>query len=44
MNQNINIAKLHAKKNNLNIKYFCTSPENFKIKKTFDVVLNMEIV
>ena len=43
-NQNINIAKLHAKKNNLNIKYFCTSPENFKIKKKFDVVLNMEIV
>ena len=32
------------KKNNLNIKYFCTSPENFKIKKKFDVVLNMEIV
>ena len=43
-NQNINIAKLHEKKNNLNIKYFCTSPENFKIKKKFDVVLNMEIV
>jgi 2-polyprenyl-6-hydroxyphenyl methylase/3-demethylubiquinone-9 3-methyltransferase len=43
-NQNINIAKLHAKKNNLNIKYFCTSPENFKIKKKFDVVLNLEIV
>ena len=30
--KNINVAKLHAKKNNLNIKYFCTSPEKFKTK------------
>ena len=43
-NKNINIAKLHAKKNNLKIKYLCTSPENFKIKTKFDVILNMEIV
>jgi 2-polyprenyl-6-hydroxyphenyl methylase / 3-demethylubiquinone-9 3-methyltransferase len=42
--KNINIAKAHAKKNNLKIKYICTSPENYKIKKKFDVVLNMEIV
>ena len=42
--KNINIAKLHAKKNGLNIKYICASPENFKIDKKFDVVLNMEIV
>ena len=41
---NIKIAKLHAKKSNLNIKYFCSSPEKFKIKNEFDVILNMEIV
>ena len=41
---NIKIAKLHAKKNKLNIKYLCSSPENLKIKKKFDVILNMEIV
>ena len=32
------------KKNNLDIKYICTSPENFKTKEKFDVILNMEIV
>jgi 2-polyprenyl-6-hydroxyphenyl methylase/3-demethylubiquinone-9 3-methyltransferase len=42
--KNINIAKLHAKKNKLKINYFCSSPEKFKIKKKFDVILNMEIV
>ena len=42
--KNINIAKLHAKKDNLKIKYYCTSPENFKINDKFDVILNMEIV
>ena len=42
--KNINVAKLHAKKNNLNIKYICTSPENFKTDIKFDVILNMEIV
>ena len=42
--KNIQIAKLHAKKNNLDINYFCTSPENFTKKMKFDVVLNMEIV
>ncbi len=43
-NKNIKIAKLHAKKNNLNIEYFCASPESFKPKTRFDVILNMEIV
>jgi len=43
-NKNINVAKLHAEKNNLNIKYICTSPENYKPKKLFDVILNMEII
>ena len=42
--KNINIAKLHAKKNKLNIKYLCSSPEKLKIKKKFDVILNMEII
>ncbi len=42
--RNIQVAKLHAKKNNLDIKYLCTSPENFKTEKKFDVILNMEIV
>ena len=43
-NKNIAIAKLHAKKSNLKINYLCCSPENFRCKKKFDVVLNMEIV
>ncbi len=42
--KNINIAKLHSKKNNLKINYLCSSPEKLKVKKKFDVVLNMEIV
>ena len=42
--RNINIAKLHAKKSNLPIDYFCTSPENFKTETKFDVILNMEII
>ena len=44
LNQNIKIAKLHSKKNNLHIKYYCSSPENFKTKTKFDVILNMEII
>ena len=42
--KNIKIAKLHSKKNNLKIKYLCSSPEKIKIEKKFDVILNMEIV
>jgi len=42
--KNIKIAKLHAKKNNLDINYICSSPEKLKIKKKFDVILNMEII
>ena len=42
--KNIKIAKLHAKKNKLNINYLFSSPEKLKIKKKFDVILNMEIV
>ena len=43
-NKNIEIAKLHAKKSNLDIRYLNSSPENFKTTKKFDVILNMEIV
>jgi 2-polyprenyl-6-hydroxyphenyl methylase/3-demethylubiquinone-9 3-methyltransferase len=43
-NKNINIAKLHAKKNQLKINYLCSSPEKLKIQKKFDVILNMEII
>jgi 2-polyprenyl-6-hydroxyphenyl methylase/3-demethylubiquinone-9 3-methyltransferase len=42
--KNINVAKIHAKKNNLNIKYICSSPETLKISTKFDVILNMEII
>jgi 2-polyprenyl-6-hydroxyphenyl methylase/3-demethylubiquinone-9 3-methyltransferase len=42
--KNIKIAKLHAKKNKLNINYICSSPEKVKTKKKFDVILNMEII
>ena len=42
--KNIDIAKFHAKKNGLKINYLCATPETLKIKKKFDVILNMEIV
>ena len=42
--KNIEVAKFHAKKNRLNIEYICASPEILKIKKRFDVILNMEII
>ena len=41
---NIEIAKLHSKEMNLNIKYVCSSPENLNFKNEFDVILNMEVV
>tara|TARA_Y100000590_G_scaffold194517_1_gene221008 strand:- start:5623 stop:6351 length:729 start_codon:yes stop_codon:yes gene_type:complete len=42
--KNIGVAKVFAKKNNLKIKYLCSSPEKLKIKKKFDVILILEIV
>ena len=42
--KNIQVAKLHAKKSDLKIKYISTSPENFKTNIKFDVILNMEII
>ncbi len=43
-NKNIQVAKYHLKKSKLKIKYFHSSPEKLKIKKKFDIILNMEIV
>ncbi len=42
--KNINVAKIHSKKKKLNIKYICSSPENLRINKKFDIILNMEII
>ena len=42
--KNIKVAKLHSKKNNLDIEYLCATPETFKTDIKFDVILNMEIV
>jgi len=42
--KNIDIANFHAKKNKLKISYICASPETLKIRKKFDVILNMEII
>ena len=41
---NIEVAKLHAKEMNLNIKYMSCAPENLNLKNEFDVILNMEVV
>ena len=42
--KNIDVAKIHCKKNGLKIKYYCSSPETLKIDYKFDVILNMEII
>jgi len=42
--KNIQVAKLHAKKNNLNINYLNTVPENLKLENKFDIILNLEVV
>ena len=42
--KNINIAKLHSKKNGLKINYLNASPENLEYKEKFDIILNLEIV
>ena len=41
---NINVAKIHAKKNGLKIRYLCTSPEKLKIKSKFDVIVIFEVL
>ena len=42
--KNIEVAKIHARKSNLKIKYINTSPEKKEIKEKFDVILNLEII
>ena len=42
--KNIKIASLHAKKNNLKIRYLNKSPEQLNEFEKFDVILNLEIV
>ena len=42
--KSIEIAKLHAKKNNLKITYIVNSPEKFSTNDKFDIILNMEVV
>ena len=42
--KNINVAKLHAEKNDLKINYLNKSPEQMDTEKKFDIVLNLEIV
>jgi len=42
--KNINIAKLHSKKNGLKINYLNSSPENLEHVEKFDIILNLEIV
>jgi 2-polyprenyl-6-hydroxyphenyl methylase/3-demethylubiquinone-9 3-methyltransferase len=42
--KNIQVAKLHAKKNNININYINIVPENFKQLNKFDIILNLEVV
>ena len=37
--KNINVAKLHAKKNNLKIRYLNSSPEKKDLNEKFDVIL-----
>lgn len=42
--KNIEAASIHAKNNNLDIDYICTTVEELNIKGSFDAVLNMEVV
>ena len=42
--KNIEVARIHAKKSGLKIKYFNTSPEKKEVNEKFDVILNLEVV
>ena len=42
--KNVKIAQLHAKENNLNIRYLNKSPEQLKEFENFDIILYLEIV
>ena len=43
-NKNIEVAKLHAKTNNIKINYLNTVPENLDQQNQFDIILNLEVV
>ena len=43
-NKNIQVAKIHSKKNKLNINYLNKSPEQLKPSEKFDIIFNLEIV
>jgi len=42
--KNINIAKAHARKNDLNITYLNSVPESLNSQNKFDIILNLEVV
>ena len=42
--KNIKIAKLHANKSKLNIRYLTKSPEQLNEFEKFDIILNLEII
>ncbi len=42
--KNINIAKIHSKKNDLKINYINKSPEEMEDFEKFDIILNLEVV
>lgn len=42
--ENIQIAKEHSKKSNLNINYIDTSLENFESETKFDIVISFEVI
>ncbi len=42
--KNIEVAKIHSKKNGLKIRYLNTSPEKKQVNEKFDVILNLEVV
>ena len=41
---NIEVAKLHSKEMNLDIKYIRSATENLNLINDFDVILNMEVI
>ena len=43
-NNNIEVAKLHSKEMNLNIKYICCAPENLNTKNGKDQIKKMKVV
>ncbi len=42
--KNIEVAKIHSRKNGLKIRYLNTSPEKKQVNEKFDVILNLEVV